>query len=74
MRKLMARATIDHRCSALSFISLFVDYKAIICNYCTNLVLFLLSTDAEDLVVNLNADEVVGENVCVAEANLGRSL
>ena len=72
--KLMARASIDHVGTTLSLISLLINDKAVVGNNCADFIFFLLATDAEDLVVNLNANEVFGKNFCVAEANLGRSL
>ena len=57
--KLMTRATVFHTCSALSLVGLLVDDKTVDGNNCPDLILFLLTTDAEDLVVNLDRGKVL---------------
>ena len=72
--ELMATATILHYSSSLGLVSLFIDDEAIVGNDSTNLVFFFLTSNAEHLVVDLDADEVFWKDVCVAKANLRCSL
>mmetsp|Transcript_25042 Transcript_25042/g.31340 ORF Transcript_25042/g.31340 Transcript_25042/m.31340 type:complete len:246 (-) Transcript_25042:854-1591(-) len=64
--KLMTRATIFHAGATLSLIGLLVNDEAIGGDDGANLVFFLLATDAEDLVVDLNRREVFWQNLSVA--------
>lgn len=59
-----------HMSALLSLVRLFVDGEAISGNYRADFVLFLLTTDAEHLVVNLNRYKVFRQDLCVAESNL----
>ena len=68
--ELVATATVLHYSSSLSLVSLFIDDEAIVGNDSTNLVFFFLTSNAEHLVVDLDADEVSWKDVCVAKANL----
>ena len=58
MGKLVARTTIFHACTPLNLISLLINHKAVRGNNCSNFVFFLLSTDAEHLVVDLDGSKI----------------
>ena len=66
----MARAPVVHRCLSLRLISLFIDDEAVIGDNRANFIFFLFTSDAEYLVVDLDADEVFGKDFSVAKANL----
>ena len=68
--QLMSGATILHGCTLLSLIRLLVNHKTVSCDYCSNIVLLLLSTDAEDLVVHLDRGEVFRKCLSVSQADL----
>ena len=70
----MAAATVVHGSSPLSLVGLLIDDEAVRCHDCTNLVLFLLTTDAEDFVVHLDRCEVFWECLWVAQTYLSRRL
>ena len=61
--KLMARASIDHVGTTLSLISLLINDKAVVGNNCADFIFFLLATDAEDLVMYLDARKVFRQNL-----------
>ena len=56
--KLVPRAAISHGGLSLYFICLLVDDKGVLRNDSSNLILFLLSADAEHFVMDLDAGEV----------------
>lgn len=64
--ELVTRATVVHIGTGLSFISLFVDGEAVCGNHSTNFVFLLLTTDAENLVMDLYRHEVFGQDLSVA--------
>ena len=66
----MTWATISHRGLSLNFICLLVDDEGVLCYDCSNLILFLLSADAEHLVMDLDACKVPWQNIGVAQSNL----
>ena len=68
--KLVATAPVLHQSTALSLVSLFVDDEAVVGNDSSDLVFLFLATDAEHLVVDLNANEVLWQDVCVAQTYL----
>ena len=68
--KLVTRAAISHRGLSFNFICLLVDDEGILRHDCSNLIFFLLSTDAEHLVMDLDACEVPWQNVGVAQSDL----
>ena len=70
----MARTTVLHVGAPLSLVSLLVDHEAVSGNDCANLVFFLLSTDAEHLVMDLDRGEILGEDLSVAQTDLRRCL
>ena len=72
--KLVAAATVLHHRSLLGLERLFIDDEAVIGDDCANLVFLLFSSDAEHLVMNLDADKVLGENVSVANSDLSCCL
>ena len=65
----MARAPVAHRCLFLCLISLLIYDKTIVGDYCANFIFFLFTSDAEYLVVNLNADEFLREDLGVAQGD-----
>lgn len=66
----MTTAAILHQSTALSLVCLFVNDEAVVSDNSSNLVFLFLSTDAEHLVVNLDAHEILGKDIGIAEANL----
>ena len=56
--KLVPRAAISHRGLSFYFICLLVDDKGVLRYNCSNLILFLLSADAEHFVMDLDTCEV----------------
>ena len=68
--KLVAAATVLHHRSFLGLERLFVNDESVIGDDCANLVFLLFSSNAEHLVMNLDADKVLGENFSVADSNL----
>ena len=68
--KLVAAASVFHHRSLLGLERLFIDDEAVVGDDRANLVFLLFSSDAEHLVMNLDADEVLGKDVSVADRNL----
>ena len=68
--KLVAAASVFHHRSLLGLECLFIDDEAVVGDDRANLVFLLFSSDAEHLVMNLDADKVPWENISVAEADL----
>ena len=71
---LMTGASVVHRCAALSLVRLFVDHVAVWRDNCANLIFFLLSANAENFVVYLDACEFFWKDLCVTQPNLERRL
>lgn len=61
----MARPWVDHEGSLLDLVSLFVDDVALVGEHRTNIVLFLLTTNEEDLILSLNRSELLWEDIGV---------
>ena len=55
----MARSAILHVGSAFHFIGCFVDDKAVSGDDCPDVVFFLFTSNAEDLVLDLNRAEIL---------------
>ena len=72
--KLVTTAPVLHQSATLGLVSLFVDDEAVVGNDSSDLVFLFLTTDAEHLVVDLNANEVFRQDVCVAQTYLRRRL
>ena len=67
--QLVSGAPVAHRGPPLCLIGLLVDNKAVISDNCADFIFFLLTANAENLVVDLDADEVLGEDLGVAEGD-----
>ena len=65
----MSGSTIAHRSFPLSFVRLLVNYETVIGDDRADLILFLFTANAKDLVVDLDAHEVLGEDFGVAEGD-----
>jgi hypothetical protein len=67
--KLMPRPTILHSGASLDLISLLVDDETVSGDDGSDLVLLLLSTDKEDLILDLDRGEVLWDDISVANAD-----
>jgi len=65
----MPRSTILHGGASLNLIGLLVDDKAVRGYDCSDLVLLLLSTDKEDLILDLDRGEILWDDLSVADAD-----
>ena len=72
--ELMARSSILHWSTPFYFVCLLIDNKAISSDDRSDLVFFLLTTDTEHLVLNLDWGEILRQDFGVAETDWGSCL
>lgn len=69
MCKLVPTLAVLHGCTSFNLVCLFVQNKAIICNYGTDFVLFQLTANQEDFVLSLNASKAFRDQLSVANSD-----
>lgn len=69
MRQLMPTLAVLHGCTSFNLVCLFVQNKAIICNYGTDFILFQFTADQEDFVLSLNASKAFRDQLSVANSD-----
>ena len=74
MCQLVTRSSILHVCSTLNIIRGFVDNKAVSSHDCPDIVFFFLTSDTENLVLNLDWAEIFGQDFWVVKFDSGGSL